>query len=64
MATSFLSLVKRFAREERGAAMVEYAVIVGLITALIVIALTTMSGNILAIFQDINTTLGTVGGGT
>jgi pilus assembly protein Flp/PilA len=57
MPTSFLSLVKRFAREERGASMVEYAVLVGLVTALIVAALGTMSDQILAIFTNIGTTL-------
>jgi Flp pilus assembly pilin Flp len=35
MPTSFLSLVKRFAREERGASFVEYALLVALVVAAI-----------------------------
>jgi pilus assembly protein Flp/PilA len=58
MPTSFLSLVKRFAREERGASMVEYAILVGLVTAAIVATITLMAGNIDTIFTNVNTSLG------
>lgn len=57
MAMSLKALVKRFAREERGASMIEYAVLVGIVTALIVAAVATMGDNIVAIFNDINGSL-------
>jgi pilus assembly protein Flp/PilA len=62
MPTSFLSLVKRFAREERGASLVEYAVLVGLITSAIVLAIGVMGTQIETIFDNIGTTLTTAAG--
>jgi pilus assembly protein Flp/PilA len=64
MTISALALVKRFAREERGASMIEYAVIVGLVTAAIVTTLGLISGNLNTIFTNINTTLTGAAGGT
>ncbi len=57
MTISALALVKRFASEERGASMIEYAVIVGLVTAALVGTLGLISGNLNTIFTNINTTL-------
>jgi pilus assembly protein Flp/PilA len=54
------ALVKSFAREERGATMIEYAILVGLVTAAIVATIGLMSGQIDTIFQNISTSLGTV----
>ena len=46
MTISPFALIKRFAREERGASMVEYAVLVALITAALVAAVTTLGADI------------------
>jgi len=46
MNKSFSSLIQRFAREDRGASLVEYAVLVGLITVALIGAVTLLSGNI------------------
>jgi len=51
MANSFLKLVKSFARDERGATMVEYSVLVGIVTIAIVAVLTALSGSIQGAFQ-------------
>jgi pilus assembly protein Flp/PilA len=52
-----LALLKSFAREENGASMVEYAVLIGLITAVLVTIIATMEDNITAAFTDVNTAL-------
>jgi pilus assembly protein Flp/PilA len=57
MATSFVSLVKRFAREERGASLVEYAVLVGLVTAAIITAIGLLGDQIQAAFTNVTTRL-------
>lgn len=57
MATSFSSLVKRFARDERGASLVEYAVLIALVTAALVTAIGLMGGQIQAAFTNITNTL-------
>jgi len=58
MRNSFLSLVKRFAREDRGAAFVEYALllalVVGGITAVVLAGLT---GSITNAFDAVGTAL-------
>jgi pilus assembly protein Flp/PilA len=53
MRTSFLSLVKRFAREERGASLVEYAILVAMITGILVAAITALGDGIGAQFTAI-----------
>lgn len=68
MATSFASLVKRFARDDRGASLVEYAVLIGLITTVLIGGIALLSGNIDAAFRDIaavvgGTSTGAGGGG-
>ncbi|MGF1621876.1 MAG: Flp family type IVb pilin [Rhodomicrobiaceae bacterium] len=57
MRISPFALVKRFIREERGASMVEYAILVGLVTAAIVATIGLMSGQINTIFTNVNTAL-------
>lgn len=59
MATSFSSLVKRFARDERGASLVEYAVLVGLVTAATIVVITTLGTNINTAFTNIANRLNT-----
>ncbi len=53
MTTSFLTLVKRVAREDRGAALVEYAVLVGLITAAIITAVGLLGDQINTAFTNV-----------
>jgi pilus assembly protein Flp/PilA len=53
MTISPFALVKRFAREERGATMIEYGVLVGLITAAVVALVATIGGDITARFQAV-----------
>jgi pilus assembly protein Flp/PilA len=53
MALSLKALVKRFAREERGAAFVEYAMLTGLVAAIVVVAIATMGTDITALFTRI-----------
>ena len=60
MTTSFLSLVKRFAREERGASMVEYSVLIGIITVALIGVVTTLSEEIVGLFGAVNTALGNI----
>jgi pilus assembly protein Flp/PilA len=64
MTTSILSLVKRFAREERGASFVEYAILTGLVAAVVIVSIGTMSGGLTTLFGKLNTTLGGVTTGT
>jgi pilus assembly protein Flp/PilA len=58
MTISPFALVKRFAREERGASLVEYAVLIGLVTALLVTAITLLGTNIQLAFNNIATVVG------
>lgn len=53
MTTSFLTLVKRVAREDRGAALVEYAVLVGLITAAIIATIGLLGDQINTSFTNV-----------
>lgn len=57
MRKSSLALLKRFARDERGASMIEYGVLVGLITAAIVGILAAVGTDITARFQTLLTNL-------
>jgi pilus assembly protein Flp/PilA len=51
MAFSLKALVNRFTREERGAAFVEYAMLTGLVAAIVVAAIATMGTDITALFD-------------
>ncbi len=57
MATSFQSLVKSFAREERGASFVEYSVLTALMVAVIVTSITLLGTDISGLFGKISTVL-------
>lgn len=46
-------LMKRFAREESGASLVEYGVLVGLVTAAVVGLVTTLGGEIATAFTNV-----------
>ena len=53
MTISPFALIKRFAREERGASLVEYAVLVALITGALVAAVLALGGAITGSFTAI-----------
>jgi pilus assembly protein Flp/PilA len=57
MATSFAALVKRFARDERGASLVEYAVLVGIITAAIITTIGLLGDNINTALTNVSSRL-------
>jgi pilus assembly protein Flp/PilA len=50
-------LVNRFARNEEGAALIEYGMLVGLIAVVCVAAVKTLGTTILGYFTSINATL-------
>lgn len=50
------------AREEAGQTLVEYGLILALISIVAILALTTIGGNVTGVFEDIGDSLG--GGGT
>jgi len=52
-----LALLKRFAREENGASMIEYGVLVGLITAVLVGTIAAIGTNITGRFTTLLTEL-------
>ena len=47
----------RFIREDEGATAVEYGLIVGLIAAIIIVAVALLGNNILGMFNTINTNI-------
>jgi pilus assembly protein Flp/PilA len=50
-------LINRFRRDEEGAALVEYGLLVGLIAVICVVAVTTLGAEISAAFSDIASAL-------
>jgi pilus assembly protein Flp/PilA len=52
--------IARFVKNEEGAALVEYGMLVGLIACVCIVAVTTLGGTINTVFGDINTALGAV----
>ena len=59
MRTSFLSIVKRFVREERGASMAEYAILLGLITTALIGFVTAFGTELGQQFSAVTTILDT-----
>jgi pilus assembly protein Flp/PilA len=51
------NIVSRFAKDEQGAALVEYGLLVGLIAVVCVGAVTTLGGTINGVFGTINLAL-------
>ncbi|MGA2733269.1 MAG: Flp family type IVb pilin [Syntrophobacteraceae bacterium] len=49
--------IKRFFRDEEGAALVEYGLLVGLIAAVCILVVTTLGTTILGYFTTINAAL-------
>jgi len=64
MALSLKALVKRFAREERGASFVEYAMLTGLVAAIVVTAIAIMEPAVEGVFSRLAATLGLITTGT
>jgi pilus assembly protein Flp/PilA len=57
MRTSFASLVKRFARDERGATLIEYSVLIALVTAALIVTINLLGDNIQAAFARVQAAL-------
>lgn len=57
-----LASVRRFAREEDGAAMVEYTILLGIITALVIALVVAVGGYVSGTWTDLCTTLNGAGG--
>jgi pilus assembly protein Flp/PilA len=51
------NLLSKLQRDEDGAAMVEYAVILGLVTAAVIATITLIGGNVGTILTKVNTAL-------
>jgi pilus assembly protein Flp/PilA len=56
---SLLTKVKNFLREEEGASAVEYGLLVALIAAVIIGAVTTLGGNLSTLFTNVAGSIGT-----
>jgi pilus assembly protein Flp/PilA len=57
MEVKLQKLLSRFAKDESGAALVEYGMLVGLIAVVCIAAVTTLGGTIDGVFGTINTQL-------
>ncbi len=55
-------LLVRFAKDESGATAIEYGLIAGLVSVVIIAALTLLGGNLTATFNNIASSLGTTTG--
>ena len=51
------NLLSRFAKDESGATAIEYGLIAGLISVVIIAAVTTLGGTLKGVFQTLNTKL-------
>lgn len=56
------NLLQKFRRDEDGAAMVEYAVLLGLITAAVIATIVLIGTDVSGIFSAVQTVLATVPG--
>ena len=52
----------RFAKNERGAALVEYALLLALIAVVCIVALTTLGGQASSKFSDVGNSISAAGG--
>ena len=59
-----LLALRRFICNERGAALVEYGMLVGLIAAICILAVTNLGTTVSAVFTSINTALAPLTGGS
>jgi pilus assembly protein Flp/PilA len=58
---SIMNILKRFAADESGATAIEYGLIAALIAVAIIVAATTLGGNLSSLFNNISTKLATSG---
>jgi pilus assembly protein Flp/PilA len=58
-----MQLFKNFLRNESGATAIEYGLIAGLISVVIIVAVSTLGGTLQEVFNTVNTRLQPVGGG-
>ena len=58
--TYVLQLINRFRRDDEGAALVEYGMLVGLIAVICVVAVTTLGTEVSAAFSKIASSLSTI----
>jgi pilus assembly protein Flp/PilA len=58
----FLNNIQKFGKDEDGAALAEYAVLLGLILALGIGAITTLGTDVTAVFTAVNTALAAIPG--
>jgi len=63
MRTAIAKLVSRFVRDERGATMLEYGLLVGLIAVVAIAGVTALGGSFNTMFSELSTTAGEVGTG-
>ncbi len=65
MSTRFVvrHLVSRFVRDERGATMLEYGLLVGLIAVVAIAGVTALGGSFNTMFSELSTTAGEVSTG-
>ena len=52
-----MQFIKNFIREEEGQGLVEYGIIVGLVSVAAIVVLTTMGTDLGGVFGQVNTTL-------
>ena len=62
MVKNYLNQIVRLAKDEEGAALVEYGMLVGLIAAVCIGAVTTLGGGINTVFGTINAALAAIPG--
>ncbi len=55
----FVDVVKRFAREEEGASLVEYSLLVALLAAASIAILYGLGQNVKGLYNQVNTAVGT-----
>jgi pilus assembly protein Flp/PilA len=58
MRKQFSALIKTFVHDERGASLLEYTILIGLISAAAVVAITTVGGWVSAQWATLQTNLG------
>jgi len=61
---TILNTVRRFREEENGAAMVEYSILVGIISAAAITAIIMIGGYVTGAFEDLCTDLNTASAGS
>lgn len=54
-----MQFIKNFIQEEDGVTAIEYALIAALIAGVIIVAVTSLGGNINSMFTNLNTKIGT-----